>query len=38
MKRIPALYCSLLLASVALAQGPTQEARALIGTWRLVES
>jgi len=32
-----ALCCSLLLVSVASAQRPAEEARALIGTWRLVE-
>src|ERR1700751_3620420 len=29
--------CSLLLGTVAFAQGTSEEARALIGTWRLVE-
>jgi hypothetical protein len=37
MKMIHALCCSLLLVSVAFAQRPAQGARALIGTWRVVE-
>jgi hypothetical protein len=37
MKMISTLCCSLLLASVAFAQRPVDEAQALVGTWRLVE-
>jgi hypothetical protein len=34
---IHVLCCSLLLVTVAFTQLPTEEAHALIGTWRLVE-
>lgn len=37
MSVIYALYCSLLLVTVTFAQRSGQEARALIGTWRVVE-
>jgi len=37
MKMMHALGCSLLLVTVVFAQRPAPGARALIGTWRLVE-
>lgn len=37
MNLIHALGCSLLLVTVAFAQRPARGARALIGTWRVVE-
>ena len=37
MKMTHAFACSLLLVTVAFAQGPAKGAQALVGTWRLVE-
>ena len=37
MKMISTLCCSLLLVAAIFAQRPSQEASALIGTWRVVE-
>src|ERR1700757_652273 len=37
MKMISPLCCSLLLVAAIFAQRPSQEASALIGTWRVVE-
>jgi hypothetical protein len=37
MKMIPSLCCSLLLVIATLAQGPSPEPHAMIGTWRVVE-
>ena len=37
MKIICTLCCSLLLVTVVFAQHPAKEARALIGTWQVVE-
>ncbi len=37
MMKLQCFCCSLLLVTVAFAQGPTEGARSLAGTWRVIE-